>query len=240
MIKLKSDISVIIPCFNCAATIKRAIKSVLSQTLKPLEILVCDDGSTDNTHAVVNSIRSPLVKWLNAKKHTGKPAVPRNKGLKKAGGKLLAFLDADDEWLPGNLEKQIAAAKKTRCLAVCSNAYRKINNKKQNKLYFNFPTKIFNLVNLLITNYVICSSMVIHRSLLKKTIGFSENNELISIEDYAFWLRIAAQTTIYYLDAPLVIYNDQFKTSIRSKVNKNPILLKMQVLKNFYEYLTHR
>jgi len=235
MIKLKSDISVIIPCFNCAATIKRAIKSVLSQTLKPLEILVCDDGSTDNTHAVVNSIRSPLVKWLNAKKHTGKPAVPRNKGLK-----WLAFLDADDEWLPGKLEKQIAAAKKTRCLAVCSNAYRKINNKKQNKLYFNFPTKIFNLVNLLITNYVICSSMVIHRSLLKKTIGFSENNELISIEDYAFWLRIAAQTTIYYLDAPLVIYNDQFKTSIRSKVNKNPILLKMQVLKNFYEYLTHR
>lgn len=239
MTKLKSDISVIIPCWNSEKTIKKAVKSALAQTLPTLEILVCDDGSTDKSKEVIKSIKSPLVKWVSTNTHSGQPAVPRNRGLNKAKGKWLAFLDADDEWLPNKLKTQVTIAKKTGYLAVCTNAYKNTPNSRQT-LFFNFSTRHFNLANLLLTNYVICSSMLIHGSLLNKAAGFPENNNLTSVEDYALWLRIAAQTKILYLDTPLVIYNDKPKTSVRSKVNINPFLLKIYVLKNFYEYFTHR
>jgi teichuronic acid biosynthesis glycosyltransferase TuaG len=120
----KNSVSVIIPCWNNESTIKMAINSALNQTLLPEEILVCDDGSTDKTEKAVKTFHSPLVKWLDTKKHSGRPAVPRNRGLKKAKGEWLAFLDADDTWLPDKLKEQIVAAEETRCLAVCSNAYR--------------------------------------------------------------------------------------------------------------------
>jgi teichuronic acid biosynthesis glycosyltransferase TuaG len=229
-------ISVIIPSWNNAASIKKAITSCLNQTLQPLEVLICDDGSTDKTGAIVKSIHSTLVKWHPGKKHSGRPAVPRNRGIKKAKGEWLAFLDADDEWLPGKLEEQIAIAKKTKCLAVCSNAFRKIKDGSRKSLYFNFPDKHLNLGSLLVTNYVICSSMLIHRSLLKKTGGFPENKKLASVEDYALWLRVAGLSDIYYLKKPLVIYNDSPKTSIRSKVKRNPTLTKIYILKDFFSW----
>lgn len=236
MIKLKSNISVIIPCWNSEKTIKKAIKSVLAQTLLPLEILVCDDGSTDKSKAVVTSLHSPLVKWLGGKKHSGRPAVPRNRGLKKAKGEWLAFLDADDLWLPNKLKEEIAAAKKTGCLAICSNAYKKTGGEHRKTLYFNLPEKRLTLSNLLITNLVICSSMLLHHSLLKKTGYFPQDNQTYGGEDYTLWLRVASLTNIAYLKKPLVIYNDQPEISARSKVNKNPLLLKLQVLKNFLSW----
>lgn len=233
----KEKISVIIPCWNNESTIKRAINSTLNQTFLPLEVLVCDDGSTDKTKEIVKSIHSPLVKWLDAKNHSGRPAVPRNRGLKKSKGGWIAFLDSDDEWLPGKLEEQIFATRKTGCLAVCSNAYRKTNNSSRKTRYFDFPEKHLTLGNLLITNLVICSSMMLHHSIIKHAKGFPENNNLKSVEDYAFWLRIAAQTKILYLSQPLVIYDDNPQISIRSKVHTNYRLLKMRVLKNFLFWL---
>lgn len=233
----RNGISVIIPVWNGATTIKKAIKSCLAQTLLPREILVCDDGSTDKTKIIVKSIHSPLVKWLSGKKHTGKPAVPRNRGLKRAKGEWLAFLDADDAWLPNKLKEQIAAAKKTKCLAVCSNAFRGTKGGNCKTLYFHLPEKHLTLGNLLVTNFVICSSMLLHYSLLKKTGYFPQDNGAKGGEDYLLWLRVATQTNIAYLKKPLVIYNDQPETSARSKVNKNPLLLKMQVLKNFLYWI---
>ena len=229
-------ISVIIPCWNNAATIKRAIDSCLAQTLLPLEILVCDDSSTDKTKAIVKSIRSPLVSWLGGKNHSARPAVPRNRGIKKARGDWLAFLDADDEWLPKKLEKQIKTAKKTECLAICSNAYRKTKGGNRRTLYFDFPDKRLKLSNLLITNFVICSSMLLHHSLLKKTGSFPQDKKLVSVEDYALWLRVASESDIVYLEKPLVIYNDQPATSIRSKVNRNPLLAKIRALRDFIHW----
>lgn len=240
MIKLKNDISVIIPCWNNEKTIKKAIKSVLAQTLPPLEILVCDDGSTDKSKALVASFRSPLVKWLAGEKHTSRPAIPRNRGLKKAKGEWLAFLDADDEWLPSKLQLQIAATQKTGCLAVSSNAYKKREGERRNTLYFNLSEKRLTLSDLLITNLVICSSMLLHQSLLNKTGNFPTTKRAYGGEDYLLWLKVATQTKIVYLAKPLVIYNDQPKISARSKVGKNPILLKIQVLIYFLSWFTKK
>lgn len=242
MIKLKNNfkVSVIIPCWNSATTIERAITSCLNQSLLPLEILVCDDGSTDKTKYIIKSINSPLVKWIKADYHSGRPAVPRNRGIKNAKGDWLAFLDGDDEWLVDKLEKQINTASKHKCLAVCSNAYRKINNKKPKKLYFNYRINKIHLFNLLKTNLVICSSMIIHHSLIKKAINFPEDDSLKVGDDYALWLRISCLTNIIYLNKPLVVYTDEPKKGIRSMVGINPVFLKIMVLKDFIYWLLKR
>lgn len=104
-----SDISVIIPLFNCARFITEAVNSVLGQTVKPREIIVVDDGSTDESIATVP--RHPLVR-VEARPHAG-IAPTLNHGVSCAKGSILAFLDSDDLWLPTKLERQLARLNST-------------------------------------------------------------------------------------------------------------------------------
>ncbi|MFY9338906.1 MAG: glycosyltransferase family A protein [Methanosarcina flavescens] len=98
-----AEISVIIPTWNRAETLGKAISSALNQTLSPYEVLVCGvDGSPDQK--VVNSINDPRVRWIEGGKD-GLASIPRNIGIKASKGEWLAFLDSDDEWLPEKLEK---------------------------------------------------------------------------------------------------------------------------------------
>ena len=85
----KIDITVIIPTWNRANVIKVAINSALKQTYTPLEILVCDDGSTDETKRIISEIDNPIVKWVSGKR-SGSPAIPRNKGIALAKGNWIA------------------------------------------------------------------------------------------------------------------------------------------------------
>lgn len=209
-----SKISVIIPTWNRAGTIKQAIDSVLNQTLSPLEILICDDGSQDYTEEIIKSINDPRVIWLPGPRG-GRPAIPRNRGIAASKGEWLAFLDSDDEWVPDKLEKQLASAQKTNCRAACSNAHRFIPGKGIQGTFFTLQKEIFNFADLLKTNRVICSSSLVHCSLFKTTAGFPEDPALKALEDYALWLRIASFTPWCYVSDPLVIYRDDAANSVR-------------------------
>ncbi|NBQ48494.1 MAG: glycosyltransferase family 2 protein, partial [Sphingobacteriia bacterium] len=88
-------ISVIIPNYNRAAFLKQAIESVLAQTYPVLEILICDDGSQDESRSVVQAFADHRIQWLDCGRN-GRPAIPRNKGVQRAKGQWLAFLDNDD------------------------------------------------------------------------------------------------------------------------------------------------
>lgn len=99
-------VSVILPTFNRAHLLGRAIKSVLKQTYLNFELIVVDDGSTDNTEEVVNGFNDIRIKYIKYKTNKG-AAVARNTGIKLARGKYIAFQDSDDEWLPQKLEKQL-------------------------------------------------------------------------------------------------------------------------------------
>src|SRR3989304_3363777 len=175
------SVSVIIPTWNRANIVVKAIKSVLNQTLPPLEILVCDDGSIDDTFEIVKSIKNKRIKWI-AGAHSGLPAVPRNRGIKESRGEWLTFLDSDDEWLPKKLEKQLALAKRLDCLAVCCNAY-SVDAEGKRKKYLAYSKETIDFFDLLKANHVICSTAVIHRSLISKCLGFPENKNLKAIED---------------------------------------------------------
>ncbi len=103
---MKPLVSAIIPAFNAGATLARAIKSVLAQTYEAMEIIVIDDGSSDNTVDVANSFRSNGVKVIQTEYQSG-AAATRNLGIEHARGEFIAFVDADDEWLPEKTAKQV-------------------------------------------------------------------------------------------------------------------------------------
>jgi glycosyltransferase involved in cell wall biosynthesis len=109
-------VSVIIPTYNRAELISQAIDSVLAQTVPAHEIIVADDGSTDDTAAVVAAY-GDRVRYL-ALPHRGQPAATRNAGIRAATGVLLAFLDSDDLFLPDKLARQIAALAQTPAAGV--------------------------------------------------------------------------------------------------------------------------
>ncbi|CAG5007968.1 hypothetical protein DYBT9275_04166 [Dyadobacter sp. CECT 9275] len=234
------DVSVIIPTWNRASTITRAILSVLNQTKDVKEIIICDDGSTDNTLDIVRDIADPRIRWLSGI-HSGLPAVPRNRGLFEAKGEWIAFLDSDDEWLPRKIESQLALISKTKNLAACSNAFRiTANNQDFSNSYFDNDTVLLlDLKQLLKINKVICSSALFHSSLISKLEGFPENHNLRAIEDYALWLRLACLTPIAYHPAPLLRYYDDPSNSIR-KEDSNAGLQKNQVLSDFHAWRSRK
>jgi glycosyltransferase involved in cell wall biosynthesis len=99
-------VSVIIPTYNRADTLPRAIDSVLSQTIEDIEIIIVDDGSTDETAAVVEGYDDPRIRFFQHEQNRN-GAAARNTGIVAANGKYIAFLDSDDEWLEKKLEQQL-------------------------------------------------------------------------------------------------------------------------------------
>ena len=228
-------VSVIIPTWNRAGFVEKAVRSVLNQTMPDLEILVCDDGSTDGTREKVLAIKDSRVRWIEGQ-HGGRPAIPRNRGLKEAKGEWIAFLDSDDEWLPKKLAEQMAFAEKKELKAVCSNAQKLIPDQGIVDNYIVYTKETITFDDLLDDNKVICSSMMIHRSLLENIEGFPEEAEVATLEDYAFWLRTATLTDIAYIAEPLVIYRDDAANSVRSKMNLGVWEQKRNVINNFLRW----
>ena len=112
-------ISVIIPTFNRGqTTLLAAINSALNQTYKPFEIIVCDDGSTDNTKNILDlNYISNQIRYIYCGKN-GRPSIPRNIGIKKAKGNWIAFLDSEDIWLQNKLETQVNFVKINKLSAI--------------------------------------------------------------------------------------------------------------------------
>jgi len=229
---------VIIPTWNRANLLKRAIQSTLNQSLPPLEILVCDDGSTDNTCEIVKSLNNPKVRLIIGQ-HSGLPAIVRNRGIKESRGEWLAFLDSDDWWEKDKLKKQLKLIKRTQIKAVCSNAC-VINSHigKKERLYFPKAevNNVFGFNELLTNNFIICSSFFVEKRLVEECGGFPEEPTLKAIEDYALWLRLSTKTKVAYSDKPLVNYFNDYENSVRN-VWQNVKLQKKMVLQNFLKWL---
>ncbi len=226
-------ISVIIPTWNRSRVIKKAILSALNQTFSSLEVVVVDDGSTDNTSEIVQSIKDSRIKWISGD-HTGLPAAVRNRGMKESKGEWIAFLDSDDEWLPDKIDKQITLAKKTSCLAVCSNGYG-INSRGEKKIYLTYNRDFIEFNDLLKNNSVILSSAIFHKSLISLCNGLPEDQKYRNAPDYTYWLRISTYTKFAYLNDPLVVYHDDPASSVR-RFTKDPYVIRRKTFHNFIEW----
>ena len=139
---------------------------------------------------VVRTIKDPRVIWMPGER-SGRPSVPRNRGIRSSRGEWIAFLDDDDVWLPEKLERQAAALKASGCLACCTNALRFIPGREGDGPYLMETNNVVTFDDLLKANQIICSSAMLHRSLFQLVVGFPENALLKALEDYALWLRVA-------------------------------------------------
>lgn len=192
----------------------KAVKSALAQTYPVKEVLVCDDGSTDDSKEKVLSIGDARVKWIDCGKN-GRPAIPRNCGIKESSGNYIAFLDNDDEWLEDKLQKQVELLALSGLDIVCCNA-NKISDGKNTGPYSQLKNpQVFNFYNLVASNFVICSSVLAKKDILVRFGMFPEAVSLKALEDYFLWLKVSTAHPIYYTPELLVNYNDESSTSIR-------------------------
>lgn len=230
----KESISVVIPTYNRGKDLMRAIDSVLKQTYPVMEILVCDDGSTDNTKELVFALKNPIVKWVDCGKNGG-PAIPRNTGIKQSNGSWIAFLDSDDSWIDTKLEKQMNVIRQYNSKAVSTNANRIIQGENKGA-YLIDTKKSISLIDLMYVNSIICSSVLINKNLLLQTSLFPEEKKLIAIEDYALWLRVTKLSHFTYIDEALVNYCDSPNTSIRTNYDDSYDIFEI-VFSNFKAWL---
>ncbi len=198
-------ISVIIPLYNKADTIARAIQSVLNQTYQDFELIVVDDGSTDNGTAIVQAI-DDRIRIVN-QENQGVSAA-RNRGIKEAKSDLIAFLDSDDEWLPDFLETVSNLYNTHPQCAVCATAYLRVDaHRHQTAIHL---SGIPQHQNFILENYFevasksdppFCSiSIMVHKEALLSIGGFPEG--VHQGEDLLTWARLAAQYQIAYCREP--------------------------------------
>lgn len=202
---MKPEVSVVIPCFNAEATIVRALRSVVDQHFEELEIILVDDGSSDGTVAAAESLGlANLVITANPGRKGASAA--RNRGIALAKGRYIAFLDADDAWLPGKLQSQIRALEanpeavfvSARCRAV------KEGSDQEGWLYDRLEPRSGKEVwrTLLAYNFIGTPSVVVRREALDRAGPFDES--LAVAEDQDLWIRLSMLGELEFIDRPLV------------------------------------
>jgi glycosyltransferase involved in cell wall biosynthesis len=196
-------ISVVIPAYNSARYLPAAVESVLRQTVRDVEVVVVDDGSTDDTPAVMAGY-GPPVRYV--RQPNGGVSAARNRGIAEARGRYIAFLDADDTWLPGKLEHQMAVLRDHPGRRLCYSAFTVVDADLRPISERHSQRAGTALEDLLLSGNVIGSicTVVCERDLFATAGGFDP--ALSQCADWDMWVRLARLTEFVYLDEPLVTY----------------------------------
>jgi glycosyltransferase involved in cell wall biosynthesis len=185
---LRPTITAVVPAYNASGFISRAIRSALDQTVPPDQVIVVDDGSADDTADVAGSFPVQVIRQKN-----GGPAAARNAAIRAASSEWIAFLDADDAWHPDKIERQIPCLGDPQ-LGVLS-------------AWSRWPAGPVDFESLWAVNKITTSSAVVRKAAIEDAGYFDEDRQLISVEDYNLWLRIAAkQWSLYNTAEDLVAY----------------------------------
>lgn len=194
-------VSVIIPTYNRSWCLSEAIDSVLSQTFQEMELIVVDDGSTDETPALLSHYGDRLRCLRQANRGV---SAARNNGIQAAEGALIAFLDSDDLWQPDKLTRQVAFFDRQSDALICQTEETwirrgvRVNPKHRHRKPSGWifePSLALCLVS--------PSAVMMRRELLEELGGFDES--LPACEDYDLWLRVSLRYPIHLIDEALVI-----------------------------------
>jgi glycosyltransferase involved in cell wall biosynthesis len=209
-------VSVVISTFERPDACVRAIRSVFAQTVPPQEVIVCDDGSRDDTPDRIGAI--PGVGYVRIEPNRGTPAVARNAGLWRARGTWIALLDDDDEWLPDKLERQLDAIESGDIDVLSGNALSQTTGSP----YLAPRSWRPQPDDLMRRNPVILSTALVRRELLLAAGGFPARRRMAGVEDYAAWLRLsAAGARFAVLGEPLAVYDDAGAARLSTSRTRN-------------------
>jgi hypothetical protein len=194
-------VSVIIPTFNRAAFVREAITSVLAQDYAPLEVIVVDDGSQDDTPAVLHDYRAQILSLRQ--EHAGVSAA-RNRGVAASHGALVAFLDSDDLWLPQKVSAQVALfTQQPQAQACYTDEIWLRRGVRVNPRLIHAKHAGWIFLQSLPRCIISPSSIMLRRLLWERLGGFDES--LPACEDYDLWLRLTAVEPVALLPERLII-----------------------------------
>ncbi len=211
-----STISVIIPAYNAEKTILATLESVQKQTFSDLELIVIDDGSTDRTVDLANTLQDSRLKVFSYQ--NGGVSVARNRGIQHASGDFISFIDADDLWLSDKLQLQLEALQKNPEAGVAY-SWTTFVDEKGTVLYTQEP--VFHkgdvYPQLLVENFILNGSNVLIRRQFVEAVG-DFHAPLKYAEDWEFYIRLAALCSFVLVPKHQIIYS-RSSQSATSKVD---------------------
>lgn len=191
--------SVVIPAYNSAGYLRQSIESALAQTRRPLEVIVIDDGSTDDTREVARAYPVRYVYQSNRDR-----AVARNHGARLATGRLIAFLDADDVWLREHLALSVAALEREPSAPLSASDYLLVDASLRPIGQATKTSREQSLESLLVENSIATSAVVVRAGAFRAVGGFDESLE--GSEDWELWLRLTALAPAVRVEAVTMLY----------------------------------
>lgn len=199
-------VSIVIPTYNHAPMLQRALATVVEQTYQNWNAIVVNNFSTDNTLEVVTAFNDARIQCVNFR-NNGVIGASRNEGIALATGKYVAFLDSDDTWFTTKLEQCVEILESGSDL-VCHAEYW-IDESGKSRLVAYGPSEAATHHNLIYKgNRISTSATVVRTALLKEVHGFDVAPELISTEDYDLWIRLAAKSDKFaFISEPLGEYH---------------------------------
>lgn len=215
-------ITVFMPVYNTEDFLKEAIESILAQSYSNFELLIIDDGSTDNSINIIESFKDKRIRLVKNKKNMGLPYT-RNRGLELAKGEYIAIMDSDDISHEKRLENQLDFLLKNRGIAIIVSNFKLIYGngkiKKSGMPNWN-PEEI--KAQLLFRNFILNSSAMIRKDFIKKS-GIKYNEEFFACQDYMFWVECLKFGEIYREKKHLLSYRTGHEniTSNSKKKKKN-------------------
>ena len=232
-------ISVIIPTYNSVKYISEAICSVLLQTCTDYEIIVIDDGSTDSTREIIEN-NFTQVRYFYVQNQGVSRA--RNYGIRRARGEFIAFLDADDLWLPEKLEKQLKVFDADQELMMVFTEHRVFDTNGFRKAIFSKKKRLMKgdvVKNIFLYSHVALPTVMVRRQVFQE-IGYFEE-DLKAAEDDNLWMRIALKFRIHLLDEVLVHCRWTENSLSRSASNLfSGVLKNVDLIENKYPDLRKR
>ncbi|MBJ6727098.1 glycosyltransferase family 2 protein [Geomesophilobacter sediminis] len=233
-------VSVIIPTHNRADLITEAIDSVLAQTYTDYEIIVVDDGSTDQTAEALGRYGDSVLYLYQSQMG---PSAARNAGIKRAKGDLIAFLDSDDMWLPEKLSAQVAAMEANPSVGLVATGYATISAgeaKKDEQVLSG--AEVSEVRSCHYKNYFATSTVMVRADCLKKVGRFDES--LHFAEDWDLWLRILQAYDFTYIGRVLTRYRKHLlnitQTSFHRNVKDWEKVIERHRGRSFKEWLIHQ
>ena len=215
-------VSIITPTYNCADYIKDAIRSVFDQTYQNYELIVIDDGSTDNTGEVIKPyLCNDKLRYIR-QENLGQAAA-RNRGLKKATGEYIAFLDADDIWEKSKLEKQLSVVKKSQA-DVCYTAAKIVDDETGEIVpyirlsWLNRLRKGDILPYLIFSNFIPFSSIIVKHKCFEKLGTMDESINMG--DDWDLLLRLSVFFKFDFVNEQLLVYRLHRPGSISSNIKR--------------------
>jgi glycosyltransferase involved in cell wall biosynthesis len=220
--------SIVIPTYNRAAFITRAIHSVLNQSFSNFELIVVDDGSTDNTASIVAKIQDQRLRYF--KNENRERAAARNFGIKQSVGKYITFLDSDDYLKPNHFHEALAFLTKSPESPIFSLGYDVVH--PDDTIIYKWKP-LADPVNekLIEGNFLSCIGVFVRRDISKEYL-FNEDRELSGSEDYELWMRLAARYPIRTINISTACLVNHDSRSVL-KINSSALIKRIVLLKQY-------